>query len=318
MKKWITLLMLVALIGAMLSTAQATENLLQVKDIELAPGETVYVRLELTQPVMVDSMGVTYSYDPAVLRPLKSSSTWTKQATTQAFDTANKAGVWMNSSAVELEGRVCSLAFQVVTEEEDFDTQVTVTLAIKNGGIEVGTYTANVRVFTAGKTTEPEVTEPEATEPEATEPEVTEPEATEPEATEPEVTEPEATEPEVTEPETTEPETTEPETTEPEVTEPEVTEPESTEPEVTEPKVTEPEATEPAGTQPSETQPEATTEDKKPTTDHDHDHDHSHDEPDLDDVVIPEKGDALQNVLILLGIAAAVGIGIAVSKKKKR
>lgn len=303
MKKWITLLMLVALMGAMLSTAQATENLLQVKDVELTPGETVYVRLELTQPVVADSMGVTYSYDPAVLRPLKSSSTWTKQGTTQAFDTANKAGVWMNQSAVELEGRVCSLAFQVLTEEENFNTQVTVTLVIKNGGIEVGTYTANVRVYTAG-----EATEPESTEPEATEPEVTEPEATEPEVTEPESTEPESTEPEVTEPEVTEPE----------VTEPEVTEPESTEPEVTEPEVTEPEITEPAGTQPSETAPETPTEDKKPTTGHDHDHDHSHDEPDLNDVVVPERGNVLQNILILLGIAGAVGIGIAVSRKKKR
>jgi hypothetical protein len=188
-------------------------------------------------------MGVAYSYDPAVLRPLKSSSTWTKQGTTQAFDTANKVGVWMNQSAVELEGRVCSLAFQVLTEEEDFNTQVTVTLVIKNGGIEVGTYTANVRVYTAGEATEPEATEPEATEPETTEP---------------------------------------------------------------------------AGTQPSETAPEAPTEDKKPTTGHDHDHDHSHDEPNLDDVVVPERGNVLQNILILLGIAGAVGIGIAVSRKKKR
>ena len=148
MRKWLAIVLLVTLLSAMLLTGQAAQNSLKVDDVKIKPGETVYVKLELTQSTVGDAMGVMYSYDPSVLKPLKSSSTWARKGMLQDFDTKKGTGIWADSTASDRKGLVCTLAFAVVSKEEHFDTEVVCTLIVKNGTEEVGNYTAKADVST--------------------------------------------------------------------------------------------------------------------------------------------------------------------------
>ena len=148
MRKWITIAVLAALLSALVLTANGTQSRLHAQDVQVKPGETVYVKLELTQSTVGDSVGVAYTYDKSVLKPLESSCTWARKGMLQDFDAKKGAGVWADVVAADMKGLVCTLAFEVISKEAHFDTSVSCTLIVKNGAKTVGTYTAEAEVST--------------------------------------------------------------------------------------------------------------------------------------------------------------------------
>ncbi len=148
MKKWTIMLFLVALLCSLVLTGHAAQSMLQVEDVTVKPGETVYLKVKLTGSLEGDAVGVSYTYDSEVLKPLESSSSWANQGVLQDFDAKKGAGVWAVEEAVELKGLVCTLAFQVVSEEAHFDTKVTCELKVKKDSQDVGEFTKTVTVST--------------------------------------------------------------------------------------------------------------------------------------------------------------------------
>lgn len=146
MKKWITLLLLAALVGTLTLTAHAADGNLRVASVEVKPGETAYLKLELTQSTVGDAVGVAFEYDDSLLKPLESSCTWAREGLLQDFDTENGKGVWAVAVASDQKGLVCTLAFEVIAMGH-FETKVDCTVIVKNGSAEVGTFTTSATIM---------------------------------------------------------------------------------------------------------------------------------------------------------------------------
>lgn len=148
MRKLIVAVALVSLICALAISAWGAGEGLEISDVMVSPGETVYVTIKLVQPVMGTSVAISYTSDDNVLKPVESSSTWARKGALQDFDGYKKAGVWASLQAVELKGEICTLAFRIVSEEKHFDTKIVCTLKVKNGTADTADYTQEVWVST--------------------------------------------------------------------------------------------------------------------------------------------------------------------------
>lgn len=149
MRKMIAAVMLAAVICALAVSVWGAEEGLEIGDVTVAPGETVYVTFKLAAPVMGNSVAVTYNCNDNILKPIASSSTWARKGVLQDFDSYKKTGVWATAQTIELKGEICTIAFRVVTEEKHFDTKVICTLKVKNGPSDIVSYTEEVWVSTA-------------------------------------------------------------------------------------------------------------------------------------------------------------------------
>jgi len=149
MRKWIVAVMLAATVFMLAAPVWGAETGLEIPDVTLKPGETVYLTFKLKKPVTGTSIAVTYTCDREILKPIESSSTWEQKGMLQDFDTYKMTGVWAAQQAVELKGDICTVAFRVVTEQAHFDTKVTCTVKVKNGAEEVAGFTEEVLVSTA-------------------------------------------------------------------------------------------------------------------------------------------------------------------------
>lgn len=149
MRKWIAAVMLAAIVCMLTVPAMGAEEGLEIPDVTVEPGETVYLTFKLAGPVTGTSVAVTYTCDRDVITPIKSSSTWAQKGMLQDFDSYKMTGVWAERQAVELKGEICTVAFRVVSEKTHFDTKVACTLTVKNGAAEVASFTEEVWVSTA-------------------------------------------------------------------------------------------------------------------------------------------------------------------------
>lgn len=140
MKKVLTLMLALAMIAMLVVPAFAAEEDISISDMNVKPGDTAYLRITLKKSLVGDSIGITYSYDTAVLKAVPKSCTWEKKGAIQDFNN-KKAGAWAASSAMDLKGDLCVLAFQVPENASFTETQVTCTVIIKKGTETVGEYT---------------------------------------------------------------------------------------------------------------------------------------------------------------------------------
>lgn len=145
MRKFIVTLMALALCLGMAIGVHAAEDILSIPDVSAYQDQTIYVAVTLTETVVGDSMGVTYSYDKEVLEAIPGSSTWGKQGMLQDFSRAD-SGVWAVSQSQDLKGTVCVLAFQVKKGATLSETAVTCTVTVKSDAEIVGTYTATGKI----------------------------------------------------------------------------------------------------------------------------------------------------------------------------
>lgn len=145
MRKILTLVLCLALLFVLTLTCFAVTDTLTLTDATAQPGDTVYLTVTFHESVKGTTLGVSYSYDDAVLKPVPSSCTWSRKGSLQDFSTQN-TGVWTTASATDLKGSVCILTFKV-DEKAKFDqTEVSCQVIVKNGSSEVGTYSATAKV----------------------------------------------------------------------------------------------------------------------------------------------------------------------------
>lgn len=122
-----------ALAVAFALSVSAQQDILKVSNATAKKGETIYLTLELTQPVEGNTVAVKYSYDSKLLKPVVESCEWVPQGFMENFDKANPTGVWSVKDAIDLKGGLCILAFKV-REDADFTKEyVTCEVNIKNG-----------------------------------------------------------------------------------------------------------------------------------------------------------------------------------------
>ena len=146
MRKLIIALMMLALCLNLTSGVWAAEAKLDIPDVAAQPGQTVYVALVLTDSVVGDSLGVTYSYDKNILRAVPNSSTWGSAGMLANFSRED-SGVWAVDGARDLKGTVCVLAFRVNDGVTLTETTVSATVTVKNDAESVGTFTASGRIY---------------------------------------------------------------------------------------------------------------------------------------------------------------------------
>lgn len=141
MRRLFCLLTALALLLPMTVFAQAQ---LAVSDGKVQPGETVYLTVFLPQAVECTTLGVSSSYDAALLQPVEKESKWQVNGLLSDFNEKGM-GVWTTNSTVELKGDIVVLAFKTLTQQP-FSTQVEVSLIVKNNGQELGTFTAKATI----------------------------------------------------------------------------------------------------------------------------------------------------------------------------
>ena len=145
MKKVCVLLLAAALLVGMSVSALATEEPLSLSSETAGPGGTVYVAVTLNRPLEADSMGISFTYDKAVLAPLPNASFWEQEGLLQDFNGSGE-GVWTVEKTTELSGQLCVAAFRVLEDTEAAQTELKCRLVVKNGSVEVGTFDAIARV----------------------------------------------------------------------------------------------------------------------------------------------------------------------------
>lgn len=145
MKKISILAIVLAILLTLSTVAMAEENALTLSDASVREDETIYLTLRLNKSVIGDAVGISYSFDSAVLEPVLSSCTWSQKGTLSNFNKEH-AGVWAASTAKDLAGDICVLAFRVKDGVKLTETTVSCTLVIKNGSVEQGTFTAQAKI----------------------------------------------------------------------------------------------------------------------------------------------------------------------------
>jgi len=145
MKKIIVMMLCVILTCSLAVSTLAAGQGLTISSATAKAGDTVYLSVTLNEAVRGDSVGISYSYDSKVLKPLPAASSWSSNGVLQNFNNKN-AGVWAVSSAQVLEGKICILAFEVKESAEFTDTVVSCSVTVMNNADQVGAYNAESTV----------------------------------------------------------------------------------------------------------------------------------------------------------------------------
>ena len=146
MKKGIILIISAMLVFMMAMPAAAQEKSLSVEGTTTQSGHTIFLKVSVTDSVVGDTMGITYSYDASVLEIIPESCSWEKAGVLQDFSNVNAAGVWTANQATDLRGPICVLAFRVLPDTKPMNSTVSCTLLVKKGADDVGTFTAEATV----------------------------------------------------------------------------------------------------------------------------------------------------------------------------
>ena len=134
--------MAVLLLVSQTLTCAATGEDLSVSSVQAKAGEYVYLTVTLNKAVTADSIGLSYQYDAAHLKVDPDLCQWGKSGILSDFDRDNNNGVWAGVSSENLQGKICVLAFKVLDKATFSRTEVSVTVMLKNGSENLGTYTA--------------------------------------------------------------------------------------------------------------------------------------------------------------------------------
>lgn len=147
MKKLIGCLMIFALFCTASIISQAAEVKCLVSSDTVSAGQTVYLKVELSDCAKADTLGISFEYDSDVLKKITKECSWADKGVLQDFDAAKNHGVWASNKAKDLNGEICTLAFRVKADAPKGETEVTCNLIVKKGSKEIGTYTAKRLVY---------------------------------------------------------------------------------------------------------------------------------------------------------------------------
>ena len=146
MKKWIALFLALLLVSSLSLTALAAEDTLSLSDASGQEGDIVYLAVSLNEPIRGNTIGITYSYDAALLQAQPDYCSWSIAGLMKDFD-SNNAGVWASGNTQDLSGTICVLAFQLKAPLTE-GTAVSCTMIIKDSSTTMGTFTAQATVST--------------------------------------------------------------------------------------------------------------------------------------------------------------------------
>lgn len=146
MRRLVTLLLLLVMIAGLAGEAYAAQTGITLTDGSGQPGDTVYLAVSLKETVTGDSIGISYSYDPAVLEAVPGSCYWNVSGVLQDFNDQNQ-GVWAAGQGTKLTGTLCVLAFRILPNANFTECDVSCTVYIQNNAKEVGNYTAQSTIF---------------------------------------------------------------------------------------------------------------------------------------------------------------------------
>ena len=142
MRKRIVIILALVMLSNFALTAIGAEDMRKVADVTASAGDTVLLTVTLNGSAVGDTMGVSYSYDGALLEAVPEKCQWEKDSLLEDFSLAGNSGVWTSSNSADLKGDICVLAFRVKDGASFTSTQVSCEVVIKNGSKEVGTYEA--------------------------------------------------------------------------------------------------------------------------------------------------------------------------------
>lgn len=145
MKKISILAVILAILLTLSTVAMADDNAITLSDAHVREDETIYLTLRLHKSIIGDAVGISYTFDSAVLEPVLSSCAWSQKGALSNFNKEN-SGVWAANKANDLAGDICVLAFRVKDGVKLTETTVSCSLVIKNGAVEQGTFTAQAIV----------------------------------------------------------------------------------------------------------------------------------------------------------------------------
>ena len=113
----------------------AAGNEVAINDVNGGPGQTIYLALELQEPVTASAIGVRCQYDAELLEALPELSTWEIKGLLSSFEKENN-GVWASATGQELKGKLCVLAFRIKDGVAFNSTDILCTVILKDGSTE--------------------------------------------------------------------------------------------------------------------------------------------------------------------------------------
>ena len=153
MRKIFSLLAALVLLTTLAVNASAKEGITLSNALGKA-GQQVTMTVALEGSVKGDQILVEYSYDNKILEPATQDCEWIPKGSIDNFlkpkikDTEAK-GAWAASSAKELKGTLCTLAFRVKSGVSFDSTTVKCKVTVYNDDKLVGEYSADAKVLTS-------------------------------------------------------------------------------------------------------------------------------------------------------------------------
>ena len=135
MKRLLFVTLLTVLVFCLACNAFATGAGVAVSSAKGGPGQIVYLTVELQEAVEANAVGIQCQYDTSLLDAVPELSTWETKGLISAFEADNK-GVWASQNTEAIEGKLCTLAFQIKDDAAFDTTEVVCTVVIKDGASE--------------------------------------------------------------------------------------------------------------------------------------------------------------------------------------
>ena len=147
MRKLLSFLMAAAMVLAMAVPAQAAADGIKLADVTVQESELLYIPVSLLSEVTATAVGLTYTYDSAVLEILPEKCSWSRQGTLSDFSKTGPQAVWAVDGAEVLSGDLCVLAFRVLNVNAFQETEVGCSVTVKNGADTVGVFEDSVKIL---------------------------------------------------------------------------------------------------------------------------------------------------------------------------
>lgn len=133
MRKILVIIMTLALLGSCALTGYAAQRSVEISDAVAEGNDIIFLTVSLKGESVGDTMGITYTYDEKVLEAVTEQCEWLKDSVLCDFSINGEQGVWAASSAADLSGEICVLAFRVRSGAKLTNTEVKCEIVIKNG-----------------------------------------------------------------------------------------------------------------------------------------------------------------------------------------
>ena len=146
MKKIIVFAVCLVLLSMLTLPCFAATDTLTMTNATAQPGDTVYLTVTLTESIVGNTIGLSYTYDDQVLTPVPDSCSWAQKGSLQNFSNDNSA-VWAVSNPIDLKGTICVLAFKVKDKASFEKTQVTCSVILRANSTDLGIFTAKAEVL---------------------------------------------------------------------------------------------------------------------------------------------------------------------------